>query len=81
MWVTVEDCARWLDTTAEMVRILGMRGRFAISVDPHGVITHVALPQPNPEETDPESVPEARGRLSLTRDAGGSLSLLHDADD
>jgi hypothetical protein len=79
VWMTVEDCARWLDTSAEMIRVLGLRGRFAVSVDPRGIITHVAMPQPEPPEPE-EDGPEAElreedGRLSLAPDAGGELSL------
>lgn len=77
MWITVEDCARWLDTSVDMVRILGMRGRFAISVDGRGIITHVALP--HPEEPEPEGDGEPRreeqGRLSLAHESGGALSF------
>lgn len=79
VWMTVEDCARWLDTSAEMIRVLGLRGRFAVSVDPRGVITHVAMPQPDPPEPDDEDQAQARrdeaGRLSLAPGGGGELSL------
>lgn len=83
VWMTVEDCARWLDTSVDMIRVLGLRGRFTVSVDPRGIITHVAVPQPEPPEPD-EDEAEARraeqGRLSLAPDQGGELSLT-EADD
>lgn len=77
--MTVEQCARWLDTSTDMIRILGLRGRFAVTVDPRGTITHVAVPQPDPpdpeEDDDGDAHREEQGRLSLAPDAGGELSL------
>jgi hypothetical protein len=85
--MTVEEFARWTGTSVGGVRLLGLRGRISVSVDAYGLITHVAVPPPEPPEPDDAEAdgaaphPEEAGRLSLVPDVEGAVSVAPEPSD